>query len=235
MTAVDDIRFTTPLYTLAESARFLGVHPSTFGTWAKGYTRTPPGRKAVTGAPIVTAIADRAGAAAVPFIGLAEGLVVAGFRRSGVSMQHIRSAVDVLRREIGLEHALASRRLYADGASVLYDYAEREQDEELAGLTEVVSRQKVFSPVVADYLTRIEYGEDEWAITLTSPATRGRTVIVDPRRSFGQPIFVHGAARVEDVVDRWRAGESLHDVAADFGVPQADIEDYLRVALPLAA
>jgi hypothetical protein len=32
----------------------------------------------------------------VPFIGLAEGLAVAAFRRSGVSLQHIRKAVVAL-------------------------------------------------------------------------------------------------------------------------------------------
>ena len=58
---------------------------------------------------------------------------------------------------------------------------------------------------------------------------------VDPRRAFGQPIFVHGAAPVESVVSRWKAGEPLAHVARDFGVPPADVEDCLRAAVPLAA
>jgi hypothetical protein len=36
-------------------------------------------------------------------------------------MQRIRPAIDVLSQEVGLEHALASRRLYTDGAEVLFD------------------------------------------------------------------------------------------------------------------
>jgi len=43
-------------------------------------------------------------------------------------MQHIRPAIDVLARELGLEYALASRRLYTDGAEVLYDYARHASD-----------------------------------------------------------------------------------------------------------
>ncbi|MGD0715443.1 MAG: DUF433 domain-containing protein [Gaiellaceae bacterium] len=58
---------------------------------------------------------------------------------------------------------------------------------------------------------------------------------LDPTRSFGQPIFIRGAARVENVVDRWRAGDPLVEVAEDFGVPTEDVEDILRVALPAAA
>ncbi len=40
---------------------------------------------------------------------------------------------------------------------------------------------------------------------------------------------------VEDVLDRWKAGDPLAEVAEDFGVPLEDVEDILRVALPVAA
>jgi uncharacterized protein (DUF433 family) len=231
---IDDARFNVPLYTAVEAAHFLGVPSATFGTWAHGYVRTFPGRS-VTGDPMLTSFAAGRGAPTIPFVGLAEGMVVAAFRKAGVSMQHLRKAVRVLEQEIGLNHALASRRLYTDGAVVLYDYAERSGDVEVAALTVVASQQRVFRDVVEEYLTRIEYGPDDWAARLISPATRAQVIVVDPARSFGQPIFVRGAARVEDVIDRWRAGEHLPDVAEDFGVPFEDVEDYLRVALPAAA
>ena len=231
----EDIRFTAPLYTLAEAARFLGVPTSTFGTWARGYVRRPPGRPAVHGDRIVTSAAAPRNFPTIPFIGLAEGMVLAAFRQGGVSLQHIRKAVSILDREIGMDYALASHRLYTDGAVILFDNADAKHDDELAGLTEVVSRQRVFAPVVREYLKRIEYGRDGWAEQLISPTTRDRIVVVDPQRAFGQPIFVHGAAPVESVVSRWKAGEPLAHVAQDFGVPPADVEDYLRAAVPLAA
>lgn len=234
-TDTQDMRFAAPLYTFAEAARFLGVPTSTFGTWAKGYVRRPPGRPPVHGAPILTSMDAPRNFPSIPFIGLAEGMVLAALRRGGVSLQHIRKAVSILDDEIGIEHALASQRVFTDGAVILFDYADAEQDDELAGLTEVVSRQRVFAPVVREYLQRIEYGKDGWAEQLVSPTTRDRIVVVDPTRAFGQPIFVHGAAPVESVVSRWKAGEPLEDVARDFGVPPADVEDYLRAAVPIAA
>lgn len=230
-----DITLDTPLYTYAEAARFLGVPTSTFSTWAKGYVRRPAGRRAVVGESIVSSISVKPGFAAVPFVGLAEAMVLAGFRRAGVSLQHIRAAVATLENEIDIEHALASRRLFTDGAVILFDYAGSRGDAELAGLTEVVSRQRVFAPVVAEYLRRIEYGGDGWPVRLVSPATQRPVIVVDPARSFGQPIFIHGAARIEDVLDRWRAGDALTEVAEDFGVPLEDVEDVLRVTLPAAA
>ncbi len=228
-------RFDTALFTVAEAARFLGVPTTTFATWAKGYVRRPPSRPAVIGAPIVTSFAAEHGYPSIPFVGLAEAMVLAAFRHGGVSLQHIRRAVAIIEREVGLEHALASQRLYTDGAVILYDYAEAEQDEQLGGLTEVVSRQRVFAPVVEEYLKRIEYGKDGWAVRVVSPATTRPVVLVDPKRSFGQPIFIRGGVRVEDVLDRWRAGESLAEVSDDFGVLGEDVEDILRVSLPAAA
>jgi uncharacterized protein (DUF433 family) len=230
-----DARFTVPLYTIAEAARFLGVPPSTFATWARGYVRRPPGRPQVSAGPILTSVDAPSGQPSIPFVGLTEGLVIAAFRRAGVSMQHLRRAVEVLEQEIGFEHALASKRLYTDGARVLFDYAERADDPELGHLTVVISQQRVFAEAVREHLRRITYGDDGWPVALISPSTPREVIAVDPARAFGQPIFLHGAARVEDVLDRFRAGEGLAAVAEDFGVPPEDVEDVLRASLPAAA
>lgn len=226
----EDPRFTVPRYTVPEAARFLGVPPTTFSHWARGYEVHFSDRRPVKKGPIVTALNGRGREPSIPFVGLTEGLVVAAFRRAGVSLQHIRRAVDVLNAQIGIAHALASRRLYSDGASVLYDYAERESDEEL---THVVTQQRVFAPVVAEYLQLITHDAQGWPERLVSPLTH--VVAVDPERAFGQPIFIRGAVRVEDVLDRIRADERLADVADDFGVPAEDVEAVVRARLRLAA
>jgi uncharacterized protein (DUF433 family) len=226
-------RFDTPLYTVAEAARFLGVPSATLGNWARGYQVTFRSRKPVVGRPIVTSLSADRNFPSIPFIGLAEGFVVLAFRRAGVSLQHIRKAVTALEKGVGLQHALASKRLFTDGASVLYDYAESENDEEL--LTHVVTQQRVLAEIVRDYLKLVTYGTDGWPQELISPATPQPVVVIDPERGFGQPIFIRGGVRVEDVLDRWRAGEPLAEVAHDFGVPPQDVEAALRGALPAAA
>ena len=232
--ALRETRFSEPIYTVAEAARFLGVNPQTFSNWTHGYVRRPAGRPVVEGAPIIAGTKAKRNYPSIPFVGLAGGMVLAAFRRQGVSLQHIRKAVTALEEEIGVRHALASSGLYTDGATILYDYAESDASE-LAGLTEVVSRQRVFAPVIRKYLKRIEYAGDGWAKSLVSPATERSVVVADPERSFGQPIFIKGAVRIEDVIDRFRAGDPLTGVAADFGVPIEDVEDVLRVSLPVAA
>lgn len=229
LTPTKDLRFDISLYTVPEAAWFLGVGRGTLADWAHGYRKERSGAAAVVGGPIITAFRAERRAPSIPFVGLAEGLVVAAFRRAGVSLQHIRKAVAALEREIGLEHALASEKLFTDGASVLYDYAERHRDEREA-LTHVVTQQRVFTKVVEDYLQRITYGSDGYPTMLFSPVTERPIVAADPTCSFGQPMFVTSGARVEDVLDRWQAGEPLAAVAADFGVPLDDVEDVLRAS-----
>jgi hypothetical protein len=68
--------------------------------------------------------------------------------------------VQVLSREIGIDHALASQRLYTDGAEVLFDYATERSDDDLLELVVLRTGQTQFSELVRDYLQRITYGED---------------------------------------------------------------------------
>lgn len=232
-TTTDELRFETPLYTIAEAARFLDVPVSTFATWAHGYESHPKGRPIVKGGPILTAIPTPHRHPEIPFVGLVEGMVAAAFRRAGVSMQHIRRSLEVLRSEIGVDHALASRKLYTDGASILFDYATSEHDKEL--LTVVVTGQQVFQDIIRDYLERITYASDDIAERLVLPLTPRPVVECDPQRGFGRPLFIHGGAPMDDVLDRFRAGEPLKDVAKDFDLRPEDVEDVIRGALPNAA
>ena len=221
--STDPVRFEIPLYTLAEGARYLRVRPTTFSTWAQGYRRYPPGRSAVKAGPIITATKGKRGEPRLPFVGLAEAHVVAALRRGlgeqPVSLQRIRHAVGMLRQELGVEHALAQRSLYTDGAQLLYAYDEAAGGGELAGLTELVSGQRVFREVVRDYLKRITYGDDGWAARLQLPETD--LLEVDPHVGFGRPLLVGYGVPVEAARARIRAGESAEDVADDFEVPVA--------------
>ena len=59
--------------------------------------------------------------------------------------------------------------------------------------------------------------------------------MVDPEVAFGLPLVVKGGARVEDLVDRFQAGDSVNEIASDFRVPEAQVEDVIRVATRSAA
>jgi uncharacterized protein (DUF433 family) len=154
-------------------------------------------------------------------------------------MQRIRPALDQLEKELGVSHALASRKLYTDGAEVLFDYSEHHKDPAEArsarDLVVIRNGQRVFVEVIEEYLRRIQYGADGYAELIRLPAYRRAQVVVDPTRAFGAPIFERGGARVTDVLERFWADESLEHLAAEFGTPPDQLEDVLRVASRRAA
>jgi hypothetical protein len=203
-------RFRTPLYSVAEAAGYLGVPVSTFATWGRGYVRRRPGGLDSVGAPIVTFVGEPTRGAVVPFVGLAEGLVLAAFRRAGVPLQRIRPALQRIQQEFGIEHALASKRLYTDGAEVLYDFAEESGDtpEARSARELVVIRhgQRVFAEVVDSYLKRVEFAPDGYARLIHLPQYRMAEVVgrsrpgvwpscVRPRWCSGRGCAVHVQSR----------------------------------------
>jgi uncharacterized protein (DUF433 family) len=222
----DDPRVARAIFTLRETAAYLDVPRSTVHWWAR-----QPGRKGS----LITCFPRHGKQATVPFIGFAEAYVLSSFRRAGVPLQRIRPAVEVLSREIGIDHALASKRLFTDGAEVLYDYASKRDERDLLDLVVVRTQQRQFSDLVKGYLKRIHYGGDGWADSVRLPTYEHADVVVDPDIAFGLPLVVRGGARVEDLVDRFQAGDSVADIATDFSVPEEEVEDVIRVATRAAA
>jgi len=225
-------KFDAPLYTQAEASRYLGLSESTFRNWARGYHLVVEGRE-VTGRPVITALA-RAGQRGpnVPFVGLAEGYALAAMRQAGVPLQRIRPALERLNQEMGLQHALASKRLFTDGAEVLFDYAAKAGGAEVEAVRELVvvrDGQRVFTEVVSEYLQRIVFGSDGIAAALPLPGFDRAELVADVSRSFGQPVFRHGGARLEDAISLFVAERDVDVVSEEYGIPRRELEDVLAV------
>jgi len=226
----DDPRVSRGLFTVADAAGWLTVPRSTFHGWVHGYERQVPGQRAVVGRPIVLALPAARGEAAVPLVGLAEGLVLSAFRRAGVPLQRIRPALERLDLELGLEHALASDRLTTDGAEVLYDYASSLDPGGFGELVTARNGQCVFAPVVHECLRRITYASDHWPEQVELPGYALARVVVNVDVALGRPVLERCQVPIEDVVRRWVAGASLAELADGFGIPGAELEDVIRAA-----
>ncbi|KWW98084.1 hypothetical protein TH66_22620 [Carbonactinospora thermoautotrophica] len=230
----EDVRFDVPLYTQAEAARYLAMPESTFRTWARGYTRQRQGRRPVTGAPLVTYLRPaNPQDPSIPFIGLAEGMFLSALRRANVPLQQIRPALELVREKLGVEHALASKRLYVVGAQLLWEVSESsdlDRDARYGARDLIVLRngQYVFRQAVEQYLRRIEYAEDEFARRVHLPEYEVADVIADPLINFGQPFFQATGTPIEAVLSRHRAGEPIEDLAEDYGLPYDEVVEVVE-------
>ena len=240
MTVIADVRFTVPLYSSREAAGYLGVTPTTFATWLKGYRRDYAASGAGEGDALVTSLPpDRRGGPAIPFGGLAEGIFLSALRRAGMPLQQIRPMLDLVRTELGIEHALAARRLYVVGAQLLWEVStEDDVDEEVRHTARdlIVLRdgQYMFRQVIELYLRQITY-DDEYARRLELPRYEVAHIVTDPEVNFGKPYFAHGGTPLAVVRDLLRAGETVADVAGDFGIPIDEVTEFAQRERLLAA
>lgn len=220
MRALD--RFDEPIYTLTEVGRYLRIPAETVRRWAGNRPDSA----------LITAMAGRSGDARVPFVGLAEAYTLRAFRDAGVPLQRIRPALALVERELGVAYALASQRLYTDGAEVLLEVANQLDEEGSAAARRLVvvrNGQYVLHEVVADYLRQVTFA-DGYAQVIPLPAYGDARVLADARRSFGQPIFASSGVRLEDVIGLFEAGEPLAVVCKEFGVSERELEAALRSA-----
>jgi uncharacterized protein (DUF433 family) len=225
-----DVRFSIPLYTQSEAARYLDMPASTFRTWTQGYERRPSGRPAVKGSALVTYRRPRHPSdPSVPFVGLAEGMFLSALRKAEVPLQQIRPALNLVRERLGVVHALASKRLYAVGAQLLWEVAEEGALDpgDRRALIVLRNGQYVFREVVERYLKRIEYADDGYAARVELPGYEVARVTADPTINFGHPYFASTGAPVEAVLSRIRAGEPLDSVADDFDL---GVDEVVEVA-----
>ncbi len=206
-------------YPLTEGALYAGVPRSTLRNWtAKGADRRPILR---------TPTPD--GSQSLCFYNLIEIYVLATLRREyGLSLQSIRHAVRFVENTYPGRHPLATQKFATDGVSLFLQEAD-------GGALVNASRagQVEVREVVQRYLRRIDHDEHGMArrffpTGLDRSRAAGKAIVIDPHISFGRPVLRRRFIPVDVILDRFDAGDSLVDLAADFRCPPKSIEAAIR-------
>lgn len=212
----------TPAYAVAEAARLVGVPTSTVRAWFLG--QKPPRGRRTPFRPVLT-IEDPEGRH-LSFRNLVELHVLAAIRRQyGISLQSTRKAVDYMRKRLGGNHPLASKRMLTDGKDLLVRDGGRLLNVSRAGQVEM--------DIVESYLKRIEFGPRGelvrlFPFTTTSIENDPRAVMIDPRVQFGRPCLSGTGIPTEVLHERFLAGEGIEEIAADYEVDAKKVEAAIR-------
>jgi uncharacterized protein (DUF433 family) len=215
--AADDPR-NLPLFTISEAAKYLGLSYTTLRSWVRPDT----------GKALVYSFTKEGNYASIPFVGFAEAFVLAAAKRHGLKPRNIRQGVAAVRKDIGLEYALATQRLFMDKTELLLSYADDDVPATAEDLTVARNRQLQLRETIKNDLRLITYGRDDVAETIQLPIFKKTKVIVDPREAFGQPIVERTGTRVRDVLALWWAEEDMRDIAYDFDLEPDEVEDIVR-------
>lgn len=211
-----------PFYSIGDAARLLRMSPSTLRGWAVGrpYLTKEGIQK---WAPLIRA-ADRKGGR-LSFVNLVELHVLSVLRGKSVQVGRIREATQFIRNEMGTAHPFADVDTQTDFKNIYVEYMGRLVN---------TARPKQILLDVERRLERIDRDEQGIARRLF-PVSREprdcqppRLVAIDPRRRFGRPMLAGSNIETAVIVDRFMAGDSAPDLADDFGVDEAHVEEAIR-------
>ncbi len=239
--AVDDLRKGGPApradrrhapnYPISEAARYLLIPPSTIRWWCLGQAYPTAGgpkrAKPVISIPPGTP-------PALSFVNLVELHVLDAIRHQyRVSLPAVRAAVAYLTRHFESRHPLAEEQFETDGVDLFVEKYGRLINASREG-------QRAMRELLRAHLQRLERDATGLPIRLY-PFTRRdrreapRAVVIDPARSFGRPLLAKIGAATSAIAERYKAGESIDALAADYDCGHEDIEEAVRCELSLAA
>lgn len=209
------------IYSYADVDRLNGLTPGTGRRWLEGYERggvfyEPVLRESATEDNLVT------------WGEMVEARLLAEFRDHHVSLQRLRPAVLLLRREFG-QYPLAHARPFLEVAG--RELVRKVQDEvSLARQLQfvVVRNNQTMLDIKAERFTDSVTYDDGIAIAFR-PSARTPRVAIDPTRSFGQP-SVRGV-KTEVLAEDYCAGESLGSLADLYDLTIEQVEQAIRFEL----
>ncbi len=216
-----------PAYTIMEVGHYLSVPPATIRYWSVGRNGYAPLIEVPRHTPTL-----------LSFLNLTELHVLAAVRRRyQVNMPSIRQAIDYLVRiadnPMDRCHPLISRALETDGLDLFI-----KQYGQIINISK--SGQIAMREIISGALRRIDRDPAGIPIKLF-PYTRSALpdsparVIIDPTISAGRPVLAGTGLATELIAERYKAGESISDLATDYERTEEDIEEAIRCELPIAA
>lgn len=223
-----------PAYMLHEAARYTGVPFNTLRSWVSGrYYSTEGGKK--HSAPLIIRPTKNGGL--LSFTNLIEAHVLNAIRRKhSVAMPRVRKALDFLSKRFQSNHPLAEHDFETDGIDLFV-----EKFGELINVSQ--GGQIAMKEMLRLYLKRIERDEDGLAKQLF-PFTRSalaenvddpKIVSINPRVSFGKPVIAGTGIPTSIIAERYKTGESIAEIADDYGRKQIEIEEAIRCEFELKA
>lgn len=212
-------------YTTQEAARLLRTPAINVSRWMKGYsyrrngevhespplwdTQWPPAKN---------------GQLELGFRDLIELRFVKAFTEAGIGLLAIRNCLNFARELVGEGRPFSTRRFRTDGRTIFLESAEHSGD--LEELLDLKKRQYVFGKIIERTFKDLDI--DASGIKAWRPFSGKNSIVIDPHRSFGQPIAAESGVPTIVLAEAVEAEGSAERVARLFEVPIAVVKDAVR-------
>ena len=160
---------------------------------------------------------------ALSFWNLIEAHVLRALRTEhGVSVRDVRKALQYAERELRIERLLLRRELRSQAGELFL-----ERYGELISLS--TSGQIAMKHLLQEHLKRVDWDDWKFPVRLyrflvSEVMTADRPIAIDPKIAFGRPVVLKRGITTEVIAGRIDVGESVEDLAADYDLEPAEIE-----------
>jgi len=210
-----------PAYSIGDAAHFLKLPYATARSWVVGYNyRITEGPRRFY--PVIEIPNDKSGF--LSFRNVVELHVLSAIRRQHkVRLKEVRTAVAYLKEKFTSRHPLADQQMSTNGTDLFV-----EKYGQLINASQ--SGQLAMREVLAEYLDRIERSADGVPLRLYpfSGRPESKAVVIDPEIRFGKPCVSGSGIPTVLIADRFYAGETISDLAKDYGRKAIEIEEAIR-------
>jgi uncharacterized protein (DUF433 family) len=224
----NDVRL-SPAYSVAEAAHYLHMPEETLRSWVAGRLY-PVGGQRKRSRPLIQL--DDPKRQYLSFVNLLEAHVLVAIRRRyGVKLPKVRNALDYLRRQFRIERPLVDQTFQTDGLDL---FVERYGD--LINTSR--DGQGAMKEIIGAYLERIERDGSGMPIKLypftrdteaeTLRGSNPRLIVMNPAVSFGRPVITGTGIPALSVYERYKAGDSVAELALDYQLEVSAIEEAIR-------
>ena len=220
-----------PAYSLPEAAHYLRIPVATLRSWVIG--RSYPTERGKKWARALISMADHEGRL-LSFVNIVELHVLDAIRREhGVHLSRVRQALDYLQRRFPSKHPFADQMMETDGRDLFI--------ERYGALINVSREGQIGMRKLLDaHLKRIDRDAKGvpirlYLFTRKRDADEPKAVVIDPRVAFGRPVLAHSGIPTAVVAERYKAGESIQELAEDYGREPSEIEEAIRCELEVEA
>jgi uncharacterized protein (DUF433 family) len=219
-----------PAYRLSDAAKYLNIAQPTLRSWIKGYYYSVKGGRKFF-KPVFHL--PKPELPLLSYTNLVEAFVLSSLRRKHrIDLYKIRKAIESLRRKFHSPHPLAEHRFETNGIDIFVEHYGQlinvGRDDQLA------MRQ-----LLQDYLTRVEHDPSGKAARLypfirLNGTQQPKHVVINPYVSFGKPVIAGTGLPTRVVAERYKAGDSVPQIASDYGRKEEEIDDAIRYELRIA-
>jgi uncharacterized protein (DUF433 family) len=221
-----------PAYSISEAAHYLGVPASTLRSWFAGQTYSHGGVRKQFHAVIRPADPK---SRSLSFSNLVEAYLLSAIRRKhNIGLPTIRRGLDHLVRKLGSKRPLLEEQFSTLGTDLF-----------VVRVGEIINLSKNGQIEMADliraYLERVERDATGVPIKLypfmrsQPPRDQPRTVVIDPRVSFGRPVVAGTGIPTAVLAEQFKAGDQVPALAKDYGASEEAVWDAIRCELDLKA